>query len=79
MNKYLPLEYNELNAADQPLATEFIKEHIEQPLTVFLTNGVKLGGVITKQDKDSLILSRAGNSQMVYKHAIATILPNNGQ
>ena len=51
----------------------------QAPVTVFLTNGVKLGGVITKQDKDSLILSRAGNSQMVYKHAIATILPNNGQ
>jgi host factor-I protein len=78
MNKYPPLEYNELNAADQPLATDFIQEHIERPLTIFLTNGVKLGGIITKQDKDSLILSRDGSSQMVYKHAIATIMPNNG-
>jgi RNA chaperone Hfq len=78
MEQFPPLEYNELNAADQPLATEFISDNLYQPVCVFLTSGVRLEGSIVKQDKESLILSRNDNSQMVYKHAIATILPSNG-
>jgi RNA chaperone Hfq len=78
MNKYPPLEYNELNAADQPLATEFIKDNLYQPVTIFLSNGVKLQGAIMKNDLQAITLTRDGNTQLVYKHAIATILPSNG-
>ena len=38
------------------------------PITVFLTNGVKLQGVITWFDNFSLLLRREGLSQLVYKH-----------
>lgn len=46
------------------------------PLTVFLVNGVKLQGSVTWVDETSLLLSRDGHSQLVYKHAISTIMPN---
>ena len=46
------------------------------PLTVFLVNGVKLQGVITWFDNFCVLLRRDGHSQLVYKHAISTIMPN---
>ena len=45
-------------------------------VTVFLINGVKLQGVITWFDKFCLLLRRDGQSQLVYKHAISTIMPS---
>lgn len=45
------------------------------PLTVFLVNGVKLQGVITWFDNFCVLLRRDGMSQLVYKHAISTIMP----
>ena len=45
------------------------------PVTVFLVNGVKLQGIITWFDNFCLLLRRDGVSQLVYKHAISTILP----
>lgn len=45
------------------------------PLTVFLVNGVKLQGVITWFDNFCVLLRRDGHSQLVYKHAISTIMP----
>ena len=47
----------------------------KNPVTVFLVNGVKLQGVITWFDTFSLLLRRDGVSQLVYKHAISTIMP----
>ena len=47
----------------------------KNPVTVFLVNGVKLQGVITWFDNFSLLLRRDGTSQLVYKHAISTIMP----
>jgi len=44
-------------------------------VTVFLVNGVKLQGIITWFDNFSLLLSRDGHSQLVYKHAVSTVLP----
>jgi host factor-I protein len=44
--------------------------------TVFLINGVKLQGVITWFDTSSLLLRREAHAQLVYKHAISTIMPN---
>ena len=48
----------------------------KSPVTIFLIKGVKLTGVITWFDAFSLLLRRDGNSQLVYKHAISTIMPN---
>ena len=45
------------------------------PVTIFLMKGVKLQGVITWFDAFSLLLRREGASQLVYKHAISTIMP----
>lgn len=45
------------------------------PVTMFLVNGVKLQGMITWFDNFSVLLRRDGHSQLVYKHAISTVLP----
>jgi host factor-I protein len=45
------------------------------PVTVFLVKGVKLQGIVTWFDNFSLLLRRDGQSQLVYKHAISTIMP----
>jgi len=44
-------------------------------VTVFLVNGVKLLGIITWFDNFCVLLRRDGHSQLVYKHAISTIMP----
>lgn len=46
------------------------------PLTIFLINGVKLQGVVTWFDNFCVLLRRDGHSQLVYKHAISTVMPN---
>ncbi|MCF8495383.1 MAG: RNA chaperone Hfq [Alphaproteobacteria bacterium] len=45
-------------------------------VTVFLVNGVKLQGIVTWFDNFSLLLRRESHIQLVYKHAISTIMPN---
>ena len=45
------------------------------PVTVFLINGVKLQGMVTWFDNFSLLLKREAHVQLVYKHAISTIMP----
>ncbi len=45
-------------------------------VTIFLINGVKLQGAITWFDNFCLLLRREGQSQLVYKHAISTIMPS---
>ena len=47
----------------------------KSPVTVFLVNGVKLQGVVTWFDNFSIFLRRDSHSQLVYKHAISTIMP----
>ena len=46
------------------------------PVTMFLVKGVKLQGIITWFDNFSVLLRRDGQSQLVYKHAISTIMPS---
>lgn len=46
------------------------------PVTVFLINGVKLQGVITWFDNFCVLLRRDGQAQLVYKHAISTVMPS---
>ena len=45
-------------------------------VTLYLVNGVKLQGVITWFDNFSVLLRREGAAQLVYKHAISTIMPS---
>lgn len=45
-------------------------------VTVFLVNGVKLQGVVTWFDNFSILLRRDSHVQLVYKHAISTIMPS---
>ncbi len=45
------------------------------PVTMFLVKGVKLQGIITWFDNFAVLLRRDGQSQMIYKHAISTIMP----
>lgn len=47
------------------------------PLTIFLVNGVKLQGVVTWFDNFCVLLRGEGRPpQLVYKHAISTVMPN---
>jgi host factor-I protein len=46
------------------------------PVTMFLVKGVKLQGIITWFDNFSVLLRRDGQAQLVYKHAISTIMPS---
>jgi len=48
----------------------------KMPLTIFLVNGVKLQGVVTWFDNFCVLLRRDGQIQLVYKHAISTIMPS---
>lgn len=45
------------------------------PVTIFLVNGVKLQGIVTWFDNFCILLRRDSMSQLVYKHAISTIMP----
>ncbi len=57
--------------------TSFLEKLIAEqlPVTVFLQFGVKLQGVITAADDSVIFLKRDGHTQMIYIHAISTIMP----
>ena len=46
------------------------------PVTMFLVKGVKLQGIVTWFDNFSVMLRRDGQAQLIYKHAISTIMPS---
>jgi host factor-I protein len=48
----------------------------KMPVTMFLVKGVKLQGIVTWFDNFSILLRRDGQSQLVYKHSISTIMPS---
>ena len=62
---------------NQNLQDVFLNQLRKQksPVTVFLVNGVKLQGIITWFDNFCVLLRRDGHSQLVYKHAISTVMP----
>tara|TARA_B110000444_G_scaffold205218_1_gene198359 strand:+ start:593 stop:826 length:234 start_codon:yes stop_codon:yes gene_type:complete len=67
-----------MSADKQNLQDTFLN-HVRKtktPVTVFLINGVKLQGVITWFDSFCVLLRREGQSQLIYKHAISTIMPS---
>ena len=59
----------------QDVFLNYIRKH-KTPVTVFLVNGVKLQGILTWFDIFSVLLRRDGHTQLVYKHAISTIMPS---
>ena len=63
----------------QPNLQDVFLNHVRKgkvPVTVFLINGVKLQGVITWFDNFCVLLRRDGQAQLVYKHAISTVMPS---
>ena len=48
----------------------------KMPLTVYLVNGVKLQGIVTWFDANTLLLRRDSVSQLIYKHAVSTLMPH---
>jgi host factor-I protein len=64
-------------SSDKNLQETFLnllrKDHVA--VTIFLVNGVKLQGIITWFDTYSMLLKRDQHVQLVYKHAISTIMP----
>lgn len=59
----------------QDVFLNYIRKH-KTPVTIFLVNGVKLQGVVTWFDNFSVLLRRDGHTQLVYKHAISTVMPS---
>ncbi len=65
-------------AGDKQSLQDAFLNHVRKSkvaVTIFLINGVKLQGVITWFDNFCVLLRRDGQSQLVYKHAISTIMP----
>jgi len=56
-----------------PFLNALRKEHV--PVSIYLVNGIKLQGKVDSFDQYVIILKNAV-SQMVYKHAISTIVPS---
>ncbi len=59
------------------IENEFLQTLVNEKLavTVFLQYGVKLQGIITDFDDTSILLRRDAHTQLVYKHAVSTIMP----
>lgn len=66
-----------MNEKRQSLQDTFLNQARKSKahVTVFLVNGVKLQGIITWFDSFCLLLKRDGQAQLVYKHAVSTIMP----
>ena len=65
-------------AKDKQNVQDVFLNHVRKlktPVTVFLVNGVKLQGFISGFDNFCVLLRRDGHIQLVYKHAISTVMP----
>jgi host factor-I protein len=73
-----PAAANGAAAKGQNLQDQFLNllRKNKTPVTMFLVKGVKLQGIVTWFDNFSILLRRDGQSQLVYKHAISTIMPS---
>ena len=72
------MEVSRMASDKQNLQDSFLNQIRKSKIsvTIFLINGVKLQGAITWFDNFCLLLRREGQSQLVYKHAISTIMPS---
>lgn len=66
-----------VNEKKQNLQDTFLNQvrKSKTPVTIFLVNGVKLQGVVSWFDNFCVLLKRDGHAQLVYKHAISTVMP----
>ncbi len=66
-----------MNEKPQNLQDTFLNavRKSKSSVTIFLVNGVKLQGNITWFDNFCVLLRRDGQAQLVYKHAISTVMP----
>ncbi len=64
-------------STNQEIEMKFLNHLKEKEIavTVFLVNGVKLQGIITWFDEAAVLLRRDGHTQLIYKHAVSTIMP----
>lgn len=70
--------YQKMNEKNQNIQDVFLNRIRKEKhtVTVFLVNGVKLQGIVTWFDNFCLLLKRDSHIQLVYKHAISTIMPS---
>jgi host factor-I protein len=66
------LNKNSINLQDVFL-NQVRKEHI--PVTIYLTNGFQLKGMVKGFDNFTVVLDSEGKQQLIYKHAISTVSP----
>ncbi|GAA0496168.1 RNA chaperone Hfq [Salinibacillus aidingensis] len=62
-----------VNIQDQFL-NQIRKGHV--PVTLFLTNGFQLKGVVKSFDNFTVLLETDGKQQLIFKHAISTFAPS---
>ena len=64
-------------AKDETMQDQFLRQlSLERtPVTVFLVNGFQIRGVVTGSDSFSVFMLSDGKQEMIYKHAISTIMP----
>jgi RNA chaperone hfq len=71
------MELKNMTAKGQMLQDPFLnalrKEHV--PVSIYLVNGIKLQGQVESFDQYVVLLRNTSVTQMVYKHAISTIVP----
>ena len=80
MGSYVPAEYEKegIHMSDAINLQEAILKEVRRdkvPVTLFLMNGFQLRGVITGYDSFVVVLVSDGKQQMIYKHAISTLVP----
>ena len=56
-----------------PFLNALRREHV--PVSIYLVNGIKLQGQVESFDQYVVLLRNTAVTQMVYKHAISTIVP----
>tara|TARA_B100001939_G_C16568422_1_gene457485 strand:- start:192 stop:428 length:237 start_codon:yes stop_codon:yes gene_type:complete len=64
---------NKAQFLQDPFLNELRKEQV--PVSLYLINGIKLQGTIDSFDQFVIVLKSSVN-QMVYKHAISTVVPS---
>ena len=73
MNKKAGIHMNETMNLQDAILKEVRRDKV--PVTLFLMNGFQLRGIITGFDSFVVVLVTDGKQQMIYKHAISTIIP----
>lgn len=61
------------NQIQEMFLTQVRRDHL--PVTIFLMNGYQMRGYVTAFDAFTVVLTSDGKQQVIYKHAISTIIP----